>query len=175
MCYHPMAAYQCPFDPNLIFYTKDDLVLHCKQNHVLCKLCDTMSANQASLEEHNRRRHPKSPPPKVQPAATSSPIPADEPELEQVEPSQGDQAKTQPQPQPDQPTPAIQAKVCPVCGPDGKYTCNLCKKSFGTVTNFRLHINVHCKVSCKFCYRKFLNASSMDEHVQEVHKVSKLP
>ena len=68
MCYHPMAAYQCPFDPNLIFYTKDDLVLHCKQNHILCKLCDTMSVNQASLEEHYRRRHPKSPPQKVQPA-----------------------------------------------------------------------------------------------------------
>ena len=68
MCYHPMAAYQCPFDPNLIFYTKDDLVLHCKQNQVLCKQCDTMSVNQASLEEHYRRRHPKSPPPKVQPA-----------------------------------------------------------------------------------------------------------
>ena len=30
MCYHPMSAYQCPFDLNLIFYTKDDLVLHCK-------------------------------------------------------------------------------------------------------------------------------------------------
>ena len=69
MCYHPMAAYQCPFDPNLIFYTKDDLVLHCKQNHILCKLCETMSANQASLEEHYRRRHPKSLPPKVQPTA----------------------------------------------------------------------------------------------------------
>ena len=107
MCYHPMAAYQCPFDPNIIFYTKDDLVLHCKQNHVLCKLCDTISANQACLEEHYRRRHPKSPPPKVQPAATSSPNPADEPESEQVEPSQEDQAKTQPQPQPDQPTLAI--------------------------------------------------------------------
>ena len=78
MCYHPMAAYQCPFDPNIIFYTKDDLVLHCKQNHILCKLCDTMSVNQASLEEHYRRRHPKSLPPKVQPAATSSPNPADE-------------------------------------------------------------------------------------------------
>ena len=38
MCYHPMAAHQCLFDPNIIFYTKDDLVLHCKQNHVLCKL-----------------------------------------------------------------------------------------------------------------------------------------
>ena len=87
MCYHPMAAYQCPFDPNIIFYTKDNLVLHCKQNHVLCKLCDTMSINQASLEEHYRKRHPKSPPPKVQPAATSSPNPADEPESEQVEPS----------------------------------------------------------------------------------------
>ena len=94
MCYHLMAAYQCPFDPNIIFYTKDDLVLHCKQNHVLCKLCDTMSVNQASLEEHYRKRHPKSPPPKVQLAATSSPNPTDEPESEQVEPSQEDQAKT---------------------------------------------------------------------------------
>ena len=96
MCYHPMAAYQCPFDPNLIFYTKDDLVLHCRQNHILCKLCDTMSVNQASLEEHYRRRHPKPPPPKVEPAATSSPTPADELESEEVEPSQEDQAKTQP-------------------------------------------------------------------------------
>ena len=70
MCYHPMAAYQCPFDPNLIFYTKDDLVLHCKRNHILCKICDSMAPNQTSLEEHYRKRHPKSPPPKVQPAAT---------------------------------------------------------------------------------------------------------
>ena len=175
MCYHPMAAYQCPFDPNIIFYTKDDLVLHCKQNHILCKLCDTMSVNQASLEEHYRRRHPKSPPPKVQPAATSSPNPADEPESEQVEPSQEDQAKTQPQLQPDQPTPVIQVNIRPVRGPTSKYTCYLYKKSFGTTANFRLHLNVHHKVSCKFCYRKFLNVSSMDEHVQEVHKVSKLP
>ena len=175
MCYRPMAAYQCPFDPNIIFYNKDDLVLHCRQNHVLCKLCDIMSVNQASLEEHYRRRHPKSPPPKVQPAATSSPNPADELESEQVEASQEDQAKTQPQLQPDQPTPVIQANVRPVRGPTGKYTCNLCKKSFGTMANFRLHLNVHCKVSCMFCYRKFLNVSSMDEHVQEVHKVSKLP
>ena len=162
MCYHPMAAYQCPFDPNRIFYTKDDLVLHCKQNHILCKLCDTMSVNQASLEEHYRKRHPKSPPPKVQPAATSSLNPADEPESKQVELSQEDQAKTQPQPQPDEPTPVIQANVRPVRGPTGKYNCNLCKKSFGTMANFRLHLNIHRKVSCKFCYRKFLNASSMN-------------
>ena len=134
-----------------------------------------MSVNQASLEEHYRKRHPKSPPPKVQPAATSSPNPADEPESEQVEPSQEDQAKTQPQPQPDQPSPVIQANIHPVCGPTSKYTCNLCKKSFGTRANFRLHLNIHRKVSCKFCYRKFLNVSSMDEHVKEVHKVSKLP
>ena len=175
MCYHPMAAYQCSFDPNIIFYTKDDLVLHCKQNHVLCKLCDTMSVNQVSLEEHYRKRHPKSPPRKVQPTATSSPNPADKLESEQVEPSQEDRAKTQPQPQPDQLTPAIQVNVCPVRGPTSKYTCNLCKKSFGIMANFRLHLNIHRKVSCKFCYRKFLNVSSMDEHIKEVHKVSKLP
>ena len=147
MCYHPMAAYQCLFDLNIIFYTKDDLVLHCKQNHILCKLCDTMSVNQASLEEHYRKRHPKSLPPKVQPAATSSPNPADEPESEQAEPSQEDQAKTQLQPQPDQPTPVIQVNVRPVRGPTGKYNCNLCKKSFGTMANFRLHLNIHHKVS----------------------------
>ena len=57
MCYHPIAAYQCLFDPNIIFYMKDNLVLHCKQNPVLCKLCDTMSVNQASLEEHYRKKH----------------------------------------------------------------------------------------------------------------------
>ena len=74
-----------------------------------------MSVNQASLEKHYRKRHPKSPPPKVQPAATSSPNPADEPELEQVEPSQEDQAKTQPQP--DQLTPAIQANALFVAQP----------------------------------------------------------
>ena len=28
---------------------------------------------------------------------------------------------------------------------------------------------------CKFCFRKFLNASSMEEHVKEIHKGSKLP
>ena len=56
-----------------------------------------MSVDQTSLEEHYRKRHPKSPPPKVQPAATSSPIPADKPESEQVEPSQEDQAKNQTQ------------------------------------------------------------------------------
>ena len=82
-----MTAYHCPFDPNLIFYTKDDLVLHCKQNHVVCNMYDTMSINQTSLEDHFRRKHPKSPPPKVQPVATSSPIPEDEPESEQVETS----------------------------------------------------------------------------------------
>ena len=43
------------------------------------------------------------------------------------------------------------------------------------MANFRLHLNIHRKVSCKFCYRKFLNTSSMDEHVKEVHKVSRLP
>ena len=175
MCYHPMAAYQCPFDPNIIFYTKDDLVLHCKQNHILCKLCDTMSVNRVSLEKHYRKRHPKSLPPKVQPAATSSQSPADEPESEQVEPSQEDQAKTLPQPQPDQLTPAIQVNVHPVRGPTSKYNCNLCKKLFGKMANFRLHLNIHRKVSCKFCFRKLLNASSMEEHVKEVRKVSRLP
>ena len=170
MSYHPMEAYQCPFHPKLIFYTKDDLVLHCNQKHVLCNLCPCMATDQASLEEYYRKRHPKSLPPKEQPAATSSPCPADEPESEEVEPPE-DQAT--PQPQPEQTTPASKENVCPVRTPDGKYICRLCKKSCGTLPSFKLHLNVHRKVSCKFCYRKFLNVSSMEDHVKETHKTSK--
>ena len=175
MCYHPMAAYQCPFDPNIIFYTKDNLVLHCKQNHILCKLCDTMSVNQASLEEHYRKRHPKS----LHQRYNQQPPAAKIQQMSQNQNRWNQAKKTKPKHNcnhsPDQLTPAIQANICPVCGPTGKYTCNLCKKSFGTMANFRLHFNIHRKVSCKFCFRKFLNVSSMDEHVKEVHKVSKLP
>ena len=69
----------------------------------------------------------------------------------------------------------IQANVHPVRRPTSKYICDLCKKSFGTLANFRLHFNVHRKVPCKFCFRKFLNVSSMEEHVKETHKASKLP
>ena len=128
MSYHPMTAYQCPFDPNLIFYTKDDLVLHCKQNHVVCNMCDTTAINQTSLEHHFRRKHPKSPPPKVQPVATSSPIPEDEPESEQVQTSQEDQPKTQP----DQPTPAIQQMFTP-------FTDQLANTSVTCVRNHLVH------------------------------------
>ena len=73
-------------------------------------MCDTMAINQTSLEDHFGRKYPKSPPPKVQPVATSSPIPEDEPKSEQVETSQEDEPKTQP----DQPTLAIQVNVHPV-------------------------------------------------------------
>ena len=176
MCYHPMAAYQCPFDPNIIFYTKDDLVLHCKQNHVLCKLCDTMSVNQASLEEQYRKRHPKSLPPR---GTTSSHQQSKSSRWARIRtggtkprrPSQNTTATTARPADPSDPGKHVRS----VRGPTSKYNCNLCKKSFGTMANFRLHLNIHCKVSCNFCYRKFLNASSMDEHVKEVHKVSRLP
>ena len=97
-------------------------------------MCDTMSINQTSLEDHFRRKHPRSPPPKVQPVATSSPIPEDELESEQVEMSQEDQPKTQP----DQPTPAIQANICPVCGPTGKYICDLYKNIIWYIGKFQV-------------------------------------
>ena len=76
-CYHITTAYQCLFHPNFIFYTLDDLVLHCKRNHFICNQCNTMANNQTALELHFSKVHPKSPPPKVQPMATSSPIPGD--------------------------------------------------------------------------------------------------
>ena len=41
-----------------------------------------------------------------------------------------------------------------VRGPTGKYICDLCKKSFGTLANFRLHFNVHRKVLCKILFQK---------------------
>ena len=176
-CYHPMSAYQCPFHPNFIFYTMDDLVKHCKQNHFMCNQCNTMANNRTALELHFSKYHPKSPVPKVQPAATSSPLPGDEPEMEKVAPGEGDQAKQQPQPQQaQQPTPASTKNVRPVRDPiSNQYVCSLCKKVCSTLASFKLHLNVHCKVSCMFCYRKFLNATSLEQHMKETHTDSKVP
>ena len=172
-----MVFYQCPFHPNNIYYTKDDLVTHCKINHVICDICpSSMCFDKDALEAHYRRRHPKSPPPKVQPAATSSPTPAYKPEFEQVEPGDGDKAKTQPQQQQtDQQAPVSESNVHPDRDPVGRYICNLCKQTCGTLADFKLHLNIHRKVLCKFCFRKFLNTSSLTKHVDEVHKDSQVP
>ena len=176
-CYHVTTAYQCPFHPNVIFYTMDALVKHCKEKHELCNQCNTMANNRTALELHFRKHHPKSPIPKAQPVATSSPIPGDEPEIEQVEPSEDDQAKQQPQPQQaQQPTPASMENVRPVRDPiSNQYVCSMCKKVCGTQASFRLHLNIHRKVFCMFCYRKFLNASAMEQHIKEAHTDSKVP
>ena len=170
MSYHPMTAYQCPFDPNLIFYTKDDLVLHFKQNHVICNICDTMSINQTSLEDHFRRKHPKSPPPKVQPVATSSPIPEDEPESEQVETSQ-----KEPKTQPDQPTLAIQANVPPFADQPADTFVTYVRNHLvhWQISGYTLMYTARCHVN--FVSESSSMPSSMEEHVKETHKASKLP
>ena len=100
-----------------------------------------------------------------------------QPEMEQVEPGEDDQAKQQPQPQQArQPTPVSTENVHPVWDPvSNQYTCSVCKKVCGTLASFKLHLNVHCKVSCIFCYRKFLNATAMEQHIKEVHTDSKVP
>ena len=176
-CYHVTTAYQCPFHPNFIFYTMDALVRHCKKKHELCNQCNTMANNRTALELHFRKHHPKSPVPKAQPVATSSPIPGDEPEIEQVEPSEDKQAKQQPQPQQaQQPTLASMENIHPVWDPiSNQYVCSMCRNVCGTQASFRLHLNVHRKVSCIFCYRKFLNASAMEQHIKEAHTDSKVP
>ena len=66
--------------------------------------------------------------------------------------------------------------VRPVRDPiSNQYVCSMCKKVCGTQASFRLHLNVHRKVSCMFCYRKFLNASAMEQHIKEAHTDSKVP
>ena len=97
--------------------------------------------------------------------------------MEQVEPSEDNQAKQQPQPQQaQQPTPVSMENVCPVRDLiSNQYVCSMCKKVCGTQASFKLHLNVHRKVSCIFCYRKFLNATAMEQHVKEVHTDNKVP
>ena len=71
--------------------------------------------------------------------------------------------------------------LCLLSRTDGFALCHNCTRLMAppttrdTLANFRLHFNVHRKVPCNFCFRKFLNASSMEEHVKETHKASKLP
>ena len=175
MCFHPLVSYQCPYHPNKVFYTKESLIFHCQKVHVLCDLCEIMLFDDAALENHYRRKHLKSPPQKLVPAepmAASSPIPADKPEEEQLEPDEGDQAK-QDLPEP---KPAV-SKVTdrPVHDPVGRYICSICKVVCDTLISYKIHLVQHRKVPCKYCHRKFINTDSLEVHVAEMHRNKKQP
>ena len=175
MCLHPLTSYQCPYHPNRIFYTKESLITHCKKVHVLCDLCDTMWFDQAAHENHYSRRHPRSPTPKLVQAdltATASPITGDEADEEQLLPGKDDIAVVEPVVQR-----AVASKAAdhPDRNSVGRYICSFCKVVCDTEANYKLHLNQHKKVLCKFYHRKFLGSDGMEEHVAVMHHDKKQP
>ena len=65
--------------PGLILYTNWDLFNHCKNNHLLCNLCNSALKDQNALKIHNSKHHKKpaaaAPKPVPQPTAQPSPQP----------------------------------------------------------------------------------------------------
>ena len=88
--FHPLVAYECRYCADLVFYTIQDLVKHCKINHVSCDHCDSFHRDDnESLQSHISCQHQRAPPqqpPAQPPVATSSPLGADTPKGEAAMP-----------------------------------------------------------------------------------------
>ena len=80
MQFHPWISYDCKFCPGLILNTTRDLFNHCKNNHLLCNLCNSALKDQNALRIHNNKHHKKPPAaaakPVPQPSAQPSPQPS---------------------------------------------------------------------------------------------------
>ena len=68
--FHPMVSYECKFCTELVFYTIQDLVKHCKKTHVSCNNCDSFHRDDESLQSHISHQNQPVPPqqPQAQPA-----------------------------------------------------------------------------------------------------------
>ena len=96
--------------------------------------------------------------------------------MEQVEPGEDDQEKPQPQPQQaKQPTAASKVNIRSDYDPVGRYIGTICKQVWSTHASFKIHLSIHRKVLCPFCYRKFMHEAAMKAHVEMDHKNSKVP
>ena len=47
--FHPTVFYDCIFCPDVLFYTLQDLLSHCKKNHFVCHQCDSTHKDQDAL------------------------------------------------------------------------------------------------------------------------------
>ena len=70
MQFHPWISYDCKFCPGLVLYTIRDLFNHCKNNHLLCNLCNSALKDQKALQIHNSKHHKK-----PAAAAAAKPVP----------------------------------------------------------------------------------------------------
>ena len=59
--FHPTVFYDCIFCPGAVFYTLQDLLSHCMENHFVCHQCDSAHNDQNSLKEHMVTKHPEQP------------------------------------------------------------------------------------------------------------------
>ena len=48
--FHPTVSYDCIFCPGELFYTRRDLLAHCKKNHCVCHDCDSVHKDQDALK-----------------------------------------------------------------------------------------------------------------------------
>ena len=174
MQFHLWISYDCKFCPGLVLYTTQDLFNHCKNNHLLCNLCNSALKDQKALQIHNNKHHKKpvaaaaksvpqltaqpSPPPGAQPPLTE----ADTPEGAEVPSPSGDNTI------PAADTSGVSEANVHQTRPG--FRCGKCNVYCPTEASFKIHINGHKTVPCPFCPQKFLNTASRNKHIREQHK-----
>ena len=123
----------------------DDLVQHCKENHVICYICDTYFRNDDDLTEHNETHHQSIQPPPQPAPATQEALTA---EAEEETETTGEVPSTSQQ---------------------SGHTCGICGAHFSTVDSFRAHLSTHKEIKCTFCPRQFYNIAELNGHIRSDH------
>ena len=141
--FHPETHFFCDFCVDLTFYVLDDLVQHCKENHVICYICDTYFRNDDILTQHNEIHHQS-----IQPPPQPAPTPQEAPTAEAEEETTGEVPSTSQQ---------------------SGHTCGICGAHFSTVDSFRAHLSTHKEIKCTFCPRQFYNIVEFNGHIRSDH------
>ena len=172
MQFHPWISYDYRFCPGLVLYTTRDLFIHCKNNHLICNLCNSALKDQKALQIHNKKHHKKPAAAKLVPQPTVQPSlqPGAQPPLTEADTPEGAEV---PSPSGDNTTPAADTSGASEANIHPAHTgfrCGKCNVYYPTEASFKIHINVHKTIPCPFCLQKFLNTASRDKHIRDGHK-----
>ena len=164
MQFHPWISYDCKFCPRLILYTTRDLFNHCKNNHLLCNLCNSALKDQNALRIHNNKHHKKPPAAAAKPVpqltAQPSPQPGAQPPPTEADTLEGAEV---PSPSGDDTTTAADTSGVSEANvrPDRPgFRCGKCNIYCPTEASFKIHIQKHKTTPCPFCMQKWFNTAS---------------
>ena len=165
--FHPEVNYWCEYFTDLDFYVMDDLVQHCKENHVMCFICETYFRNDGDLQAHKDTHHQPIQPPQLAPQQPTSATQ----EVQPAPTAKSPQGADSPEGEPD--TPGDSSAAVPSTSQQSSFVCGICRTRCTTSDSFRIHLAMHKKTKCTFCPKKFYNVAELNSHVRSDHPSQK--